>query len=73
MKKITIKTPNKFSFHSTLYSHGWSDLLPFKIDTENKKLFYSFELSPSNFIEVEISYDTENKIIIPFIPFYSLN
>ncbi len=64
MRDFTIKTDKNFSFHSTIYSHGWSELLPFKIDTENKKLFYSFELSPSNFTEIEISSDTENNIII---------
>ena len=63
MRDLTIKTDQNFSFHSTLYSHGWSDLLPFKIDTENKKLYYSFELSPSNFTKIEISSDTANNII----------
>ena len=64
MPEITIKTDQNFSFHSTVYSHGWSDLLPFKIDNEKKKLNYSFEISPSRFADIEIYSNTENDIIV---------
>ena len=64
MSEIILNTDKRFSFHSTLYSHGWSDLLPFKIDTENKKLNYSFEIPPAIFTSVEISSDNKNDLII---------
>jgi 3-methyladenine DNA glycosylase/8-oxoguanine DNA glycosylase len=64
MPEYVIKTDKNFSFHSTLYSHGWSDLLPFKIDSEKKKLNYSFELSLSQFADIEIHSNAENDIII---------
>lgn len=35
--------PNNFSFKHTIYSHGWSELLPFEIDEENWQLFYVFD------------------------------
>lgn len=31
MEKLYLTTPKEFSFKSTLYSHGWSDLPPFKL------------------------------------------
>ncbi len=31
MGKPVLNTPDKFSFKSTIYSHGWADLLPFRI------------------------------------------
>ncbi|HYE66717.1 MAG TPA: hypothetical protein VD966_14105 [Pyrinomonadaceae bacterium] len=33
--EISIATPNNFSFKRTIYSHGWSELLPFEIDDES--------------------------------------
>jgi 3-methyladenine DNA glycosylase/8-oxoguanine DNA glycosylase len=64
MPEIIIKTNQNFSFHSIVYSHGWSELLPFKIDTENKILLYSFEIHPAKKITVDISSDNKNNIII---------
>jgi N-glycosylase/DNA lyase len=31
MEKLYLKTPQNFSFKSTIYSHGWSDLEPFNL------------------------------------------
>jgi 3-methyladenine DNA glycosylase/8-oxoguanine DNA glycosylase len=40
--KLFLPTPDTFSFRHTVYSHGWSDLLPFELDDENWRLRYVF-------------------------------
>ncbi len=35
---ITIPTPDHFSFRSTVYSHGWSELTPFELDDAKWRL-----------------------------------
>jgi len=40
--KLYLETPASFSFRHTVYSHGWSDLLPFQLDDENWRLKYVF-------------------------------
>jgi 3-methyladenine DNA glycosylase/8-oxoguanine DNA glycosylase len=37
-KTIRLETLEHFSFKHTVYSHGWSDLLPFALDRENQTL-----------------------------------
>src|SRR3954454_10146769 len=41
-RHIFIDVPEDFSFRHTIYSHGWYDLLPFKIDTDSWTLSYVF-------------------------------
>lgn len=41
---ITIKTPRDFSFKRTVISHGWYDLLPFRIDREKWELSRALDL-----------------------------
>ena len=41
-KIIYLETPENFSFRHTVYSHGWSELLPFELDEENWRLSYVF-------------------------------
>ena len=40
--KIFLPTPPRFSFRHTVYSHGWSELPPFRLDDENWRLEYVF-------------------------------
>lgn len=40
--KLFLATPANFSFRHTVYSHGWSELLPFQLDVENWRLEYVF-------------------------------
>lgn len=42
-KTYLIKPPEKFRFIPTVYSHGWSELLPFQLDVENWRLTYVFD------------------------------
>lgn len=40
--EIYLETPENFSFRHTVYSHGWSELLPFELNEENWLLSYVF-------------------------------
>ena len=41
-KNLFLDAPKNFSFRHTIYSHGWCELLPFKIDDTNWRLNYVF-------------------------------
>lgn len=46
MAKIHVIKPAKnFRFKPTIYSHGWSELLPFELDEHNCRLSYVFDNS----------------------------
>ncbi len=38
-----VPTPDNFSFRHTVSSHGWSDLLPFKLNDDSSQLRYVFD------------------------------
>lgn len=58
--------PENFSFRNTIYSHGWSELLPFEIDEDNWNLSYVFcDESFSQPLSATIS-ATEKKINVDF-------
>lgn len=40
--KLILETTPDFNFKTAVYSHGWSQLLPFKLDLENWRLSYVF-------------------------------
>jgi 3-methyladenine DNA glycosylase/8-oxoguanine DNA glycosylase len=40
--KLILETPPDFNFQTAVYSHGWCQLLPFALDTENWRLSYVF-------------------------------
>ncbi|MBV9214762.1 MAG: DNA-3-methyladenine glycosylase 2 family protein [Acidobacteria bacterium] len=42
MPILTLKQPEGFSFRSTVYSHGWSELRPFELDVSRWRLTYVF-------------------------------
>lgn len=55
-KNLFLETPKDFSFRHTIYSHGWSELLPFQIDVENWRLNYVFtDANQINPVAAEIS------------------
>lgn len=39
---LRLEKPENFSFPYTVFSHGWSSLLPFELDRENWRLSYVF-------------------------------
>lgn len=50
-----ISTPHNFHFRSLLYSHGWSDLAPYKISDDDKELRMVVSLSSTKNILTRIS------------------
>lgn len=59
--KLILETPSDFNFKTAVYSHGWSQLLPFELDLENWRLNYVF--AGENPFSV-IIYETGGKIEI---------
>ena len=59
-----IEIPPTFSFRHTVYSHGWSDLLPFELDAENWRLSYVFK-GESGSVPVTIS-DAGGRLKVEF-------
>ena len=53
--EITFSTPREFSFKRTVISHGWCQLLPFKIDDEKWHLTRTLELEAAKPVTITIS------------------
>lgn len=53
--EITIATPREFSFKRTVISHGWPQLLPFKIDDEKWQLTRTLDLKDAKPVTVTIT------------------
>lgn len=53
--QLTIKTPPNFSFHRTVLSHGWCELLPFELDQTKWILTRVLDIGRSKPITVSIS------------------
>jgi len=62
MKKLLISTPENFSFKSTVYSHGWADLLPFCINKNPFSLSYSIYTQSDNVLPVKISSPNDKQL-----------
>jgi 3-methyladenine DNA glycosylase/8-oxoguanine DNA glycosylase len=60
MKTNYLDTPKNFDFKRTIYSHGWSELLPFEIDTENLRLSYIFDGERATIYELDGKLKVEN-------------
>ncbi|MBI2427466.1 MAG: DNA-3-methyladenine glycosylase 2 family protein [Ignavibacteriales bacterium] len=52
---LTLTSPKNFKFRSLLYSHGWSDLEPFKVRDDDKELRTAVSVSPTKHALVMIS------------------
>jgi len=53
--EITFATPREFSFKRTIISHGWCQLLPFKIDDEKWQLTRTLDLQAAGPVTITIS------------------
>jgi N-glycosylase/DNA lyase len=53
--EITFATPREFSFKRTIISHGWCQLLPFKIDEEKWQLTRTLEVEDAKPVTITIS------------------
>jgi N-glycosylase/DNA lyase len=65
LEKLYLSTPNNFSFKSTLYSHGWSDLPPFKLVKNPLHIIYVVKNSSQdiNLLSISDSGDHQLEII----------
>jgi N-glycosylase/DNA lyase len=63
-KTLFLETPETFSFRQTIYSHGWSELLPFEIDVENWRLSYVFTAENSKKPVSATFFDDDGKLKI---------
>ena len=52
---FTLSARPPFNFQSVLQSHGWCQLLPFRLDDETGKLGYILRLSSGQVVDLEIS------------------
>jgi len=61
--EITFATPREFSFKRTVISHGWCQLLPFKIDDEKWQLTRTLDLGDASPVTVTIR-GTKRAVVI---------
>jgi 3-methyladenine DNA glycosylase/8-oxoguanine DNA glycosylase len=64
MKKILLNVPEDFSFKSTVYSHGWADLLPFGINKSPFSLSYCIYTQSNNVFPIKISSPDDRQLKI---------
>ena len=63
-KILLLEKPEYFNFKITVQSHGWSDLLPFKLDAENLRLSYVFQ-DKSNKQPIAVTiYESDKKLVV---------
>ncbi len=55
MTEISVKVPDNFSFKSTIYSHGWADLLPFRISKKPFNISLSMQTELEGVLPIQIS------------------
>src|SRR5688500_11843703 len=53
--EISINTPPTFNFKRTAISHGWCELLPFRMDQEHWKLSRALDLEDSAPVSMSIT------------------
>ena len=53
--ELSITTPPTFSFKRTVISHGWSGLLPFRMDQENWVLTRALDLPNAKPVTLSVS------------------
>ncbi len=63
-KILSLDVPKNFSFKSTVYSHGWSELAPFELDDENWKLHFVFDLKNGQKPVFATVYEDQGKVLI---------
>jgi 3-methyladenine DNA glycosylase/8-oxoguanine DNA glycosylase len=61
--EITLATPREFSFKRTIVSHGWCQLLPFRIDDEKWQLTRTLDVEEAKPVTITIS-STKRALII---------
>ncbi len=63
--ELSITTPREFSFKRTVISHGWCELLPFRVDRDNWMLTRTLDLKGTKPVTVTITSGNRNLRIKP--------
>jgi 3-methyladenine DNA glycosylase/8-oxoguanine DNA glycosylase len=58
--QLTLTPPKSFHFRTLLYSHGWSDLEPFKVSADDKELRMVISLSSRHHVLAKITEQKRN-------------
>lgn len=62
---LFLDAPADFSFRRTIYSHGWCELAPFAIDSENWRLGYVFtDENSENSVAAQMSDNNDGRVKI---------
>jgi N-glycosylase/DNA lyase len=64
-RTVYIETPPDFSFRHTVYSHGWSELLPFELDESTWTLAYVFRNDSGAAVPVSIT-EADGRLAIKY-------
>ena len=62
---LRIPTPSPFSFERTVYSHGWSDLAPFRVEPSPARLQALLILSRGQMVRCTLTEDAGNVLVQP--------
>jgi len=68
MKNFILKLPQKFSFKSTVFSHGWADLDPFSIGSDHASLSCSLLTGRGNVYNLHITHADNVTLKIRALP-----
>ncbi len=63
-RSLVIDVPENFSFRSTVYSHGWCELLPCELDDENWRLSYVFSDVQNDKYSRGVMYERNGKVVV---------
>ena len=63
-RTLLIDVPENFSFRSTVYSHGWCELLPFELDDQNWRLSYVFSDAGNGKHSPGVMYENDGKVVV---------
>jgi 3-methyladenine DNA glycosylase/8-oxoguanine DNA glycosylase len=63
-KTLLIEVPAGFNFRSTVYSHGWCELLPFELDDQNWRLSYVFSDAANGRNSAAVLYERDGSVAI---------
>src|SRR6478672_6937419 len=66
-KTLFIDVAENFSFRSTVYSHGWCELLPFELDDENWRLSYVFSDVANTRHSAAVMFERDGKVAIELV------
>ena len=73
MHRIVIETPSEFNFRTTLLSHGWIQLAPFRASEDYTQLSRIFQLASGAAIQLVMQADPDENIEVIFESKFRIN